>query len=417
MSDDGPENEGDVNSLLDENIVSEGEPAHDRRALPGEEIKRMDVEGGWVKNYDKFMAKEELEESRTRRQEFKSKFIQFPYSWWDEMTTRDEERVHLDGIVKDEIGRESYKHTWSVRSNSEKPALSQFPSKLVKQILMMWSWENDNVFDPFAGHMTRPILTNHFNRNYWGCDVSREYWGRTKEKIQSRVEGGLLDDETMTNTDRVIDVNLDGNNLRLENRDSRFLDESVGEGRSPIRDDWADFVLTSPPYWDLENYGPEDEQLGNANEEFMDFIDDMKQVMEHTYRILRDKRYAAFVVNDFRKNSMETGLYDYHRYVIEAAEHAGFDLHDIALYPTGQSAGIFTMQLTHMEVTAKIHEYILVFRKNESGEKWLPRGIHLDCYSRDLMIDEYGEEYLADWIERRQERGLDVERWLPKPEV
>lgn len=410
------EDEPDINTLIDdEDEVLDGEPGHDRRALPGETIDRIDVEGGWVKNYDKLMSKDELEESRSRRQQFESKFVEFPYSLWTEMTTRDEERVHLDSIVKDEIGSESYYHTWSIRAENEKPALSQFPSKLVKQAMMMWSFENEKVFDPFAGHMTRPILTNYFGRDYWGCDVSHEYVARTKNKIMERTQGGLLDDEVLEDSDQTVEVDLDDQWLRLERRDTRNVDQDEDEYRKRIPSEWADFIFTSPPYWDLEDYGEEDDQLGKDNDDFMSFIEDMEQVMEQCYRILKDKRYAAFVINDFRKNCMETGLTDFHRYIIEAGEKAGFNLHDIALYPTGQSSGIFTMQLTHMEVTAKNHEYIVVFRKNETGETWEPRGIHLDCYSRELMIDEYGEEYLRKWMNYREKLGLDNSRWEPKP--
>ena len=409
-------------SLLDEDKLKEKKPAHERRALPGEEIDRTGV--GWVKNYDKLMAKEELEASRERREKFEKKFVDFPDSWWPNMNTRDQKRLHLDGVVRDVIGEGQYDDTWSVRDNHENPALSQFPSKLAKQILRMWSLKNDRVFDPFAGHLTRPIMTNHFNRDYWGCDVSIEYFDTTKDQILSRTEGGLLDDEIVENRSGVIDVDLQGNRLRLENRDSRTLDSSVepikgGETLSPIPTKWADFVITSPPYFDLENYGDEDEQLGIDNDEFEDFMDDMRVILEHTHDILKPYRYAAFVVNDFRDGCRFKGLIPYHMRLIQEAINAGFQLHDIAMYPTGKSASMFTHQLTHMEVTGKIHEYVIVFRRwpdewEGSSRKWdwKYRGLHWDIYSPEWLVDDYGEERVLEWVEERKKRDLPVDRWV-----
>ena len=396
-------------TLFDEDKLEEKEAAHDRPALPGEEIDRTGV--SWVSKYDEHLSDEELDRGRKKRQEFAKKFIDFPESWWPNMNTRDKERMHLDQVVQDDIASGQYDDTWSVRDNHENPALSQFPSKLAKQILMMWSWENDQLFDPFAGHLSRPILSNHFNRNYWGCDVSKQYFDKTRERIINRCEGGLLQDTIRHNEKEDVEVVLRGNDLRLQRRDSR----EVGD----VPSKFADFIMTSPPYFDLENYGDEDEQLGNANEEFEDFMDDMEQVLEHCHRILKPYRYAAFVVNDFRKQCRYNGLFDYHNALIERARNAGFQLHDIAMYPTGKSASMFTEQLVTMEVTGKVHEYILVFRRwpdewdgASRDWDWQYRGLHYDVYPSEKIIEYKGIDYFMRWLQARRDRNISIERWV-----
>lgn len=398
-------------SLLDNDNVDERKAGKHRKAKPGEQIDRTETPGGWVKQYDKYMSEEEKERSRGTRSVFKEKFVDFPESWWPSMNTRDHERLHLDNIVNDEVASGRYKDTWSVRDNHENPALSQFPSKLAKQILRMWSWPNDKLFDPFAGHLSRPVLTNHFDRDYWGCDVSKEYFDRTRNEILSRVTGGLLDDEVRTNEEELLDVNFRGNDIRLERRDSRHLDD--------IPTGWADFIMTSPPYFDLEHYGDEPEQLGIANDEFEEFMDDMEQVLEHCYRILKPYRYAAFVVNDFRDGCRYHGLFDYHCALIERAKNAGFQLHDIAMYPTGKSASMFTEQLVTMEVTGKIHEYILVFRRwpdewpgASTKWDWKYRGLHWDSYPSEKILEYYGFERFEEWIQARVKRDMPIDRWV-----
>lgn len=405
-------------SLLDDedDNVEDKEPVQERQALPGETLDRYGV--NWVSNYDKLMNDEELEASRQVRAKFKSKFIDYPYSWWPEMNTRDKKRLHLDQIASDDVASGRYDDTWSVRNFHENPALSQFPSKLLEQILSMWSWKNDKVFDPFAGHLSRPILTNHFNREYWGCDVSKEYFDRTRNEILSRAGGGLLEDDIEHNEQELVEVELRDNNIRLERRDSRELDQSVNDLQGPIDSEWADFIMTSPPYWDIEYYGDEDEQLGNANEEYEDFLDDMQEILEQCHRILKPWRYAAFVVNDFRQDSRYYGLYPYHADLIKRAEDAGFLLHDLTMYPTGKSAALFAEQQITMEASAKIHEYILVFRRYPDGyelrdrEDWKFRGLHWDCYPSEKIVAYEGVDRFKEWLQERLKRDMEVDRWI-----
>lgn len=397
-------------TLIDDDKIEDKEAVQERRAMPGETLDRDGV--SWVKNYDKKMNEEELEWSRRIRREFKQKFVdgEYPHSWWPDINAADKRRKYLDQIANDEIASGRYDDTWSVRDFHDNPALSQFPSKLAEQILKCWSWKNDNVFDPFAGHLSRPLLTNHFNRNYWGCDISREYFDKTRNEILDRVKGGLLDDPVHKNEKELIDADLRGNRVRVERRDSRHLDD--------IPDKWADFCYTSPPYFDVEFYGDEDQQLGNANEEYQDFLDDIEQVLGHVHRILKPHTYAAFVVNDFRQDSGVNGLYPWHADLIKRGQAAGFQLHDIAMYPTGRSAALFAEQQVWMESTAKVHEYIIVFRRwhddwtPDSNEKWPVRGLWWDVYPSEKLIAYYGVDGFTDWLQRRQERDLPIDRWV-----
>lgn len=398
------EKSGRENNLLNVDIREETEGVQDRRALEGEEVDRLGV--SWVKNYRKLMPPEELENSRQIRERFTRKFTEFPYSIWLDITKRDKERIRLDKIVRDEIGEDTYDDTWSVREGNENPALSQFPSKLAKQVLRLWSKPQDKIWDPFMGHFTRPIMSNHFDRDYWGQDISEEYFKKTKQEVLKRTTGGLLHDEVVEDEEGLLEVNLNDNWLKMEHKDSRNSDNVPSE--------WADFTITSPPYFDLEYYGPEEKQLGKAADgDYEEFLEMLKVVMEHNYRILKTGHYATWVVNDFRQDCMsENGLTPYHRDVMNIAEECGFTMHDCNVYKTGVSGGMFVKQLGHMEITGKIHEFVLTFRKQESS-RWVPRGIQWDSYPREDIIDEYGEERFNEWLRDREDRGLDTERWEP----
>lgn len=408
MSDE--EEDPDKNNLLDVDLAEETDGAQDRRQLEGETINRNGV--SWVKNYRKLMAKEEMDKSKAIRQRFTNKMVEYPYSYWEGMTKRDKERLHLDSIVKDEIAEDTYDDTWSVRDSHDKPALSQFPSKLAKQIIMLWSKPQDKIWDPFAGHFSRPLLSNYFDRDYWGQDVSEDYYKRTRREILDRCGGGLLEDEIIREEQRDIEVDLNDNYLRLQNKDSRNSEDVPSE--------WADFTMTSPPYFDLEYYGPEDEQIGHGSDDYDEFLGKLKEIMAHNFRILKEGRYAVYVVNDFRQGCMEAGqgLTAYHRDVINIAEEVGFINHDLAMYPTGVSGGMFAQQLVHMEITGKIHEFVLVFRKprteaDGSLQRWRPRGLQWDTYPREHIISEYGEDEFDKWLKDRKQRNLPTKRFEP----
>jgi hypothetical protein len=108
----------------------------------------------------------------------------------------------------------------------------------------------------------------------------------------------------------------------------------------------------------------------------------------------------------------ERGLTPYHRDLMNIAEEVGFTMHDCNVYKTGVSGGMFVKQLGHMEITGKIHEFVLTFRKQESST-WDPRGVQWDSYPRGDIIDEYGENRFNEWLQDRENRGLETETWEP----
>lgn len=76
--------------------------------------------------------------------------------------------VGLGGTTKDKI---AFKH----------PAV--FPEKLVIDHVLTWTNENDLIFDPMCGSGTTCKIAKILNRNFIGCDISKEYVELTKERL------------------------------------------------------------------------------------------------------------------------------------------------------------------------------------------------------------------------------------------
>lgn len=78
---------------------------------------------------------------------------------------------------------------------------------------------------------------------------------------------------------------------QFERHDQRVLIQS-SEDLSGIESESVDFVMTSPPYWNLKDYGHEG-QIGS--ESYEEYLDRLNQVWAECYRVAKPN--AVFVLN------------------------------------------------------------------------------------------------------------------------
>ena len=224
-------------------------------------------------------------------------------------------------------------------------ALSRFPQGVGRILLHIYSETNCTVIDPFAGHNSRMELCWRLNRNYIGCDISHQFM------IANREIAHVLRDEA--------DYDLFGKEhytswIELHECDSRAM---------PIPDESGDFTITSPPYWCLEFYGDEPEQLGNLNYE--EFLSALREVAKENYRCLRPGSFAIWCVNDFRKDGR---FYPYHEHVAEILRSVGFSQFDTLITDLGPAIrAAFASQILETKIIPKRHEYCLVFQRPFTG--------------------------------------------------
>lgn len=63
-----------------------------------------------------------------------------------------------------------------------------FPLKIAQDHIISWSNENDVVFDPFMGSGTTGIACVNNRRNFIGCEICKEYFDISTQRIQSAIE-------------------------------------------------------------------------------------------------------------------------------------------------------------------------------------------------------------------------------------
>ncbi len=219
--------------------------------------------------------------------------------------------------------------------------LSAFPQNVGRTIIDFLCPEKGTVYDPFAGHNSRMELCFKLNRNYIGIDICHEFM-EDNRKIKR-----------MLYRDRK-------NSLNIYKHDSWIKVIEGSSANVDLEDECADFSITSPPYWDLEKYGDEPEQLGKAKT-YWDFIKLISAHVKENYRILKSGSFCAWFIADFRKNKQ---FYPFHIDLYREFENAGFVPFNIYIVDLGQTVNQqFVQVILQTKIFPKQHEYILVFKK------------------------------------------------------
>ena len=77
------------------------------------------------------------------------------------------------------------KSVWNVQTKPYKGAhCAVFPSELIAPAILAGSKTNDIVLDPFMGSGTTASVAKELNRNYWGCELHKNY----KDLIDKRLD-------------------------------------------------------------------------------------------------------------------------------------------------------------------------------------------------------------------------------------
>lgn len=215
-------------------------------------------------------------------------------------------------------------------------ALSVFPQNIGRSILLLYTQPGDIVVDPYAGHNSRMEFCAREGRHYIGYDISERFMKLNKERAKT------------------LRAYLPGVEIVLHLSDSRFM--------AKTKDGTGDFTITSPPYYDIEDYGDEAEQLGKAPT-YEAFLDELQKTMASNFRCLKPGAFSAWFVNDFRRDKK---FHDYHIDVVQRMRAVGFIFHDLLIVDLGGSfREAFLNQIVEQRILPKRHEYGLIFRKPE----------------------------------------------------
>ena len=130
----------------------------------------------------------------------------------------------------------------------------------------------------------------------------------------------------------------------------------------------VDMIFTCPPYWNLEKYESIKGQLSDYKG-YADFLERFRGIMAKAVSYLKDGGFCALVVGDWRRNNR---YYTFHNDCLMILEGLGLELWDFIVNQvnTFDVACVRFGQFRERKYTAKVHEFVLVFKKlKEKGEE------------------------------------------------
>jgi DNA modification methylase len=212
-------------------------------------------------------------------------------------------------------------------------AASVFSPAIAAWALNLWAPEYGVCFDPFAGGGTRAIMAAKHGLKYVGTELRQV----EVEAVQGRCERAGC-------AERV-----------------RIIRGDAMEASSLVPHASADFLLTCPPYWNLETYngGPRDLSAYGWSH----FVDALKRVVQETWTVMKPGALAVWVVGLHRDKGGE--LMPIHHVVAAAHREAGFKYREeVVIYNTQNGA---LQRVGNFEkgrrLLVRSHEYVQVFRK------------------------------------------------------
>ena len=214
---------------------------------------------------------------------------------------------------------------------------------VLAEILLRWFCPKaGHVLDPFAGGSVRGLVSTMLGNDYTGIDLS-----------QKQIDANLENYDALSDME-----DFDGNALKKPTwicGDSSNIDE-LASGQ-------YDFILTCPPYADLEVYSDDERDLSNMS--YPDFREAYFNIIKKSVAMLVDNAFAAIVVGDVRdKNG---NYYNFVSDTIQAFLDAGMNhYNECILVESGASAAVRAgRQFEAGRKVVKMHQNVLVFKKGD----------------------------------------------------
>jgi DNA modification methylase len=226
------------------------------------------------------------------------------------------------------------------------PAL--FPVSLISRLLEIYTKPGDVVLDPFMGAGSTLLAAVNLKRKAIGFDISPQYVTLAQNRLR---EGGYSE----SSTDQV----------QLYQEDARLLDQFV-------QPESVDFVVTSPPYWDIHNqrrtadrksprpYSRASNDLGNISD-YHQFLGELGTVLSQLHSAIKAGRWCVLIVMDLRKGR---NFYPFHIDCIEKMQEVNFLLEDIIIWDRRRDYhNLRPLGYPTIFRVNKVHEYLLIFQK------------------------------------------------------
>ena len=299
----------------------------------------------------------------------KEKYIAPPFSvlqgnqkYWMDRKREWSKYIHSEDGRGDDILGSGLTALAQKRKNNARPetaGVSIFDPVLMETMLAWFCPNKGSVIDCFAGGSVRGLVSAYTGRQYVGMDLRQEQIDANEKNFEE------LENE----------LDFYGEPLKHPTwicGDSTTINTVV--------DGEYDFMLTCPPYADLEVYSDNPKDLSNMDYE--DFRKVYFDIIQKTTNLLKENAYACIVVGEVR--GKDGGYYNFVSDTIEAFRKAGLKYYNEIIFTSPVGTGALRANRTFgtYRKVVKLHQNVLVFVKGDEKK------IELGEYTYDFPDEE-----------------------------
>jgi len=272
----------------------------------------------------------------------RDKFIEPPFSVLDarQGTWQDRKAAWKSLGMEGEIGRKT-ELCLAQGLNQFDPrksytGTSGFDEALAELMYIWFCPDGGNILDPFAGGSVRGIIAHYLGYHYDGIELRQEQVDSNREQAMSI--------------------------LALDNQPSWY----VGDSNKILDQEWLlkyDFILSCPPYYDLEIYSDDVADISNFKS-YSSFLEIYQSIIAKSLRLLRPGGFACFVVGEIRDKE------GYYRDYVGDTKRAFISsetklYNDVVYLENGLNTAAMRAdkQFTAGKKLVKIHQNVLIFKK------------------------------------------------------
>lgn len=218
--------------------------------------------------------------------------------------------------------------------------ISTFDPFLCEIMIKWFSKTGDTILDPFAGGVVRGAVSCILGRQYIGYDISPKQVEHNQirwSKIKASYTGGIDNDPL------------------YKVGDSEYLLDTVG-------DETFDMMLACPPYYNLEQYTDNEQDLSNLKT-YDEFIIKYSNILNKCYNKIKCGGFCVLVVEEIRDK--KGVMYGFVADTIKSCQKAGFDYYNemILMNPIASLGIRSTKYFVDSRKVGRHHQNVLVFKK------------------------------------------------------
>lgn len=280
----------------------------------------------------------------------REKFLEPPFTVLDTKTKSWRDRVNKWKAlgIKSELGRVAEgSYGWQDLSNNPRSAESTHKIARVGDTAsifdpalceLMYAWfcpKGGVILDPFAGGSVRGIVAHKLGYKYIGIELRQE-----------QVDSNIAQAKEI--------LPADNQPTWICGDSDAVLDDLIA------KNEWIDMVFSCPPYFNLEVYSDNENDLSNMS--YGDFLEKYQSIIKKSWKLLDTGGYGIFTVGEVRDDG------GYYRDFVGDTKRAFMDVggryyNDMVLLNSVGSSSMRTKQFEISKKVVKIHQNVLCFLK------------------------------------------------------